>query len=160
MSCDVTRVFTYLFSSAACHGSYADTGLDNVTFHEDYGHRKSPRGNEMATEGFQQGVTYTMACLAELLERMKNTPDVTGNLLDNSVIYVTSCVGDSVNHGNTDFPLLLAGKARGALKGDIHVRGNDDNVSRVPFTVLKALGSPDAGSASTKATSRRACQSC
>ncbi len=140
MSCDVTRVFTYLFSSAACHGSYADAGLDNVTFHEDYGHRKSPRGSEMATEGFQQGVTYTMARLAELLERMKNTPDVTGTLLDNSAIYITSCVADSINHGNTDFPLLLAGKAGGAFKGDVHVRGNDDSVSRVPFTVLKALG--------------------
>lgn len=140
MSCDVTRVFTYLFSSAACHGSYADAGLDNVTFHEDYGHRKSPRGSEMATEGFQQGVTYTMARLAELLERMKNTPDVTGTLLDNSAIYITSCVADSISHGNTDFPLLLAGKAGGAFKGDVHVRGNDDSVSRVPFTVLKALG--------------------
>ncbi len=143
LSCDVTRVFTYLFSSAACHGSYADAGLDNVTFHEDYGHRKSPRGTAAATEGFHQGIVYTMQCLAEWLVRLKNTPDVTGSLLDHSCVYVTSCVSESVGHGNSDYPLLVAGKAGGALRGDLHWRGNGDNVSQVPFTILKALGSPD-----------------
>jgi hypothetical protein len=140
MSCDVTRVFTYLFSSAACHGSYADAGLDNVTFHEDYGHRKSPRGTAAATEGFQQGIVYTMARLNELLVRMKDTSDVTGNLLDNSCVYITSCVAESVGHGNTDYPLLVAGKASGALKGDVHLRTNGESVGKVPFTLLKALG--------------------
>jgi hypothetical protein len=140
MTCDVTRVFTYMFSCAACHGSYADAGLDDVTFHEDYGHRLSPRGLTAATEGFQTGVVFSMSCLSDLLVRMKNTPDVTGTLLDNACIYVTSCVAESQSHGGTDYPLLIAGHAGGTVKGDIHYRGNNDNVSLVPFTLLQAMG--------------------
>jgi hypothetical protein len=140
MTCDVTRVFTYMFSCPGSHGSYVDAGLDDVTFHADYGHRASPRGVAAATEGFQTGVIYAMTGLSDLLVRMKNTPDVTGTLLDNACIYVTSCVAESQFHGATDYPLLVAGHAGGTLKGDIHYRGYKDNVSLVPFTLLQAMG--------------------
>ena len=152
LSTDLTRVFSYMFSCAACHGSYADAGLDNVTFHEDYGHRKSPRGLTAATAGFLTGVQYAMSNLNDTLTRMMNCADGTGNLLDNSVVYVTSCTGESVNHQPNDYPILVAGKARGLLKGDQHLRlatqppGNEgapgDNVSKVPYTLLTMMGRP------------------
>jgi hypothetical protein len=140
LSCDLTRVFSYVFTCAACHGSYADAGLDNVTFHEDYGHRLSPKGLDYATAGFHTGVLFAMTNLADLLVRMKSTPDGAGNLLDNSCIYTTSCVAESKSHGAKDYPLLVVGKAGGALKGDLHFRAVDDNVSKVPFTLLKMMG--------------------
>ena len=140
LSCDLTRVFSYVFTCAACHGSYADAGLDNVTFHEDYGHRLSPKGLESATEGFHTGILYTMSNLADLLTRLRDTPDGAGNLLDNSCIYVTSCVSESQSHSGKDYPLLVAGKGGGALTCDQHLRFVDDNVSKLPFTLLKAMG--------------------
>jgi hypothetical protein len=143
MSCDLTRVFSYVFTCAACHGSYADAGLDNVTFHEDYGHRLSPKGLEFATEGFHTGILYTMTNLADLVTRMRDTPDGAGNLLDNSCIYVTSCVSESQSHSGKDYPLLVLGKGGGALIGDQHVRLPEDNVSKVPFSLLKAMGSAE-----------------
>ncbi|HEY2729230.1 MAG TPA: DUF1552 domain-containing protein [Polyangia bacterium] len=141
MASDLTRVFSYMFTCPACHGNYADCGLDPATFHEDYGHRLSPKGLTYATSGFNQGVRYAMSNLADLLERMKATPDGAGNLLDNSCVYTTSCVSESQTHGGTDFPLLAAGKAGGKLKTDQHIRLLDDNVSKVPFTLLTAMGS-------------------
>jgi hypothetical protein len=143
LSCDLTRVFSYVFTCAACHGSYADAGLDNVTFHEDYGHRLSPKGAASATEGFHTGILYTMSNLADLLTRMRDTPDGAGNLLDSSSIYVTSCVSESQSHSGKDYPLLVVGKGGGALVANQHVRLLDDNVSKVPFTLLKAMGSPE-----------------
>jgi len=143
LSCDLTRVFSYVFTCAACHGSYADAGLDNVTFHEDYGHRLSPKGLASATEGFHTGILYTMTNLADLLTRLRDTPDGAGTLLDNSSIYVTSCVSESQSHSGKDYPLLVAGKGAGALSSDQHVRLLDDNVSKLPFTLLKAMGSTE-----------------
>lgn len=142
-SCELTRVATHVFSCAACHAPYNEAGLGNVTFHEDFGHRLSPMGVDYATSGFHTGVAYAMSCLAELLRRFRDTPDGAGNLLDNSVIYTTSCVGLPWDHRMDDFPLLVIGKGGGLLRGDLHHRAQDDNTSKVPFTLLKLMGSPE-----------------
>jgi hypothetical protein len=141
-SCELTRVATHVFSCAACHAPYEEAGLGNVTFHEDYGHRLSPMGTDYGTQGFRTGVEYTMSCLAALLQRFRDTPDGEGNLLDNSVIYVTSCVGLPWDHRMDDYPMLVVGKAGGLLKGDIHHRAAGENTSKVPFTLLQMLGHP------------------
>jgi hypothetical protein len=140
MASDLTRVFSFMFSCPACHGNYTDCGLDPTTFHEDYGHRLSPKGVTYATIGFNTGVQFAMSSLADTLVRMKDTPDGAGNLLDNSLVYTTSCVSESQTHGGTDYPLLVAGKAGGKVKGDQHIRIVDENTSKVPFTLLTAMG--------------------
>ncbi len=140
MASDLTRIFSFMFSSPACHGHYDDCGLDASSFHEDFGHRLSSKGVTYATVGFNTGVKFTMSNLADTLTRMKNTPDGPGTLLDNSCVYATSCVSESQTHGGTEFPLLVAGKAGGKLKGDAHIRLVGENVSRVPFTLLTAMG--------------------
>jgi len=140
MATDLTRIFSYMFSCPASHGTYVDCGLDPSTFHEDYGHRLSPKGVAYATGGFDTGVKYAMSNLADTLVRMKNTPDGAGNLLDNSCVYVTSCVSESQTHSGVDYPILVAGKAGGQIKGDQHIRQVGDNVSKVPFTLLTAMG--------------------
>lgn len=141
LSSDLTRVFTFNFSCPACHGNYTDCGLDPVTFHEDYGHRLSPKGLTYATEGFNTGVRYAMSNLNDTLTRMQATADGAGNLLDNSCVFATSCVSESQTHGGTDYPLLVAGTAGGKLKPNQHIRIVDENVSKVPFTLLQAMGS-------------------
>ncbi|MBC8072544.1 MAG: DUF1552 domain-containing protein [Deltaproteobacteria bacterium] len=140
-SCDLTRIATHVFSCAACHAGYPEAGLGNVTFHEDFGHRLSPMGTDYGTTGFHTGVQYSMSGLAELLRRFRDMPDGDGNLLDNSVIYVTSCVGLPWDHLMTDFPMLVVGKGGGVLRGDIHHRAAGENTSKIPFTLLQALGS-------------------
>jgi hypothetical protein len=144
LSCELTRVATQVFSCAACHAPYTEAGLGTVTFHEDFGHRLSPMGIDYATNGHHIGVAYTMTCLGELLRRLRDTPDGDGNLLDNSVIYTTSCVGQPWDHQMTDFPLLVMGKGGGLLRGDMHHRVAGENTSKVPFTLLKLFGSQEA----------------
>jgi hypothetical protein len=153
LATDLTRIFSFMFSCAACHGNYADAGLDPVTFHEDYGHRKSPKGLAYATQGFLTGVKYAMTNFNDTLTRMMNCGDGAGNLLDNSVVYSTSCTSESQTHSGNDYPVLVAGKAGGLLKTDQHLRmasgppgttgaPNGDNFSKVPYTLLTALGRP------------------
>jgi hypothetical protein len=139
LSGDLTRVFSFNFTSPACHGQYIDCGL-MASFHEDYGHRNSPRGAVAATEGFNTGIRFTMSCLNDLLVKMRDTPDGAGNLLDNTAVFTTSCVAESSTHGGVDFPILISGKAGGKLKGDIHTRLVGDNVSKAGFTLMQAMG--------------------
>ena len=153
LATDITRVFSFMFTCSACHGNYSDAGLDPVTFHEDYGHRKSPKGLDSATKGFLTGVQYAMTNFNNTLTAMMNCADGAGNLLDNSVVYSTSCTSESQTHSGNDYPLLVAGKAGGKLKTDQHIRQvagppgalgapNGDNASKVPYTLLTALGRP------------------
>ena len=82
-----------------------------------------------------------MTNLADTLVRMKNTPDGAGNLLDNSCIYTTSCVSESTDPRSArTIRSWSSGKAGGKLKGDQHIRIVDENVSKVPFTLLKMMG--------------------
>ena len=154
LATDLTRVFSFMFTCSACHGNYADAGLDPVTFHEDYGHRKSPKGTDSATKGFLTGVQYAMTNFNNTLAAMMNCADGAGNLLDNSVVYATSCTSESQTHSGNDYPLLVAGAAGGLLKTDQHLRmvgaapgptgaPNGDNSSKVPYTLLTALGRPE-----------------
>jgi hypothetical protein len=140
LAADLTRVFSYMFTCAASHGNYADCGLENSSFHEDYGHRLSRFGLSDATLGFNTGVKYAMSNLADLLVKMKAVPEGDGTLLDNSCIYITSCTSESQTHSGNDYPLLVAGKAGGRIRSDQHTRLLDENVSKVPFTLLTAFG--------------------
>jgi hypothetical protein len=140
MSTDLTRVFSFMFTPMAGHGNYADCGLDPATFHEDYGHRNSPKGQAYATAGFNTGVRYAMTNLADLLNKMKNTPDGAGTLLDNSAVYTTSCTSESQTHSPLDFPVLVSGKAGGKFKGNQHLRFVSENTSKVLYTLYTAYG--------------------
>jgi len=139
LSTDLTRTFSYTFTFPASFQVYGDCGL-NGSFHDNFGHRTSPMGASYATAGMNTGVRFAMTNLADLLTRMKDTPDGAGNLLDNSCVYTTSCTSESQTHSPLDFPILVAGKAAGKLKGDQHIRLIDANTSRVLYTIYSMFG--------------------
>ena len=141
MSTDLTRTFSYTFTSPASFQSYADCGLGTGGFHGDLGHRQSPKGPAYATAGMNAGVQYLRTMnLADLLTSMKNTPDGASTLLDNSAVYTTSCTSESQTHSPIDFPLLVSGKAGGKFKGDQHIRLVGDNTTKVLYELYQAYG--------------------
>ena len=65
------------------------------------------------------------------------------NVLHNSVIYATSELSDGTAHSTDDMPILVAGRAGGALSRGVHYRSTtDENTSNVPFTCMRAVGLP------------------
>jgi hypothetical protein len=79
--------------------------------------------------------------LAYFLDKLKNTPDGDGNLLDHSLVFYGSPMGDGNIHGHKRLPLLIAGHAGGALKGNLHVRCKDDSpAANVLLTIMQKLG--------------------
>jgi hypothetical protein len=75
------------------------------------------------------------------LEKLKNTPDGDGNLLDHSMVLYGSPMGDSNVHNHKRVPMFLAGHANGALKGNLHVRCADGTpMANVYLSMLHKLG--------------------
>jgi hypothetical protein len=86
-----------------------------------------------------------------LLQKMKAVKDPDGSsLLDNSLVFMTSDVGDGMGHTAFDLPMIIAGKAQGAVTTGRHVStiGKDPygfDCSVVPIgnvfiSILQAFG--------------------
>jgi hypothetical protein len=135
LACDVTRCASVMFSSAI-----GATIFNEVTNMEH--HNLTHSDNQ---ELVHQGVVFTMKCFGTLLERLKETPDGQGNLLDNSVLIATSDCAEGATHETVDQPLLVAGRGGGTLKHPgVHVRSTaNDNTGDVLLACLQAV-LPDA----------------
>ena len=84
---------------------------------------------------------YHIGMLAYYIEKLKNTPDGDGNLLDHSLVLYGSPMGDGNVHGHKRIPIVLMGHARGALKGNLHIRAKDDTPqSNILLSVVQKLG--------------------
>jgi hypothetical protein len=142
LACEKTRVITYMFSLPAAHVYYRHLDTDmNADFHDTVCHTDA--GDKSNQPRVDKGVQYTMRCLAELLTAMKGTSHGAGNLLDQTLIYVTSDTGWGKVHDRTEWPVLLVGKAGGKLRGDEHFNYPGENLSRALLTVAQLMGSTE-----------------
>jgi hypothetical protein len=139
LACEKTRVLTYTFSLPAAHVYYRHLPNLDADFHDTVCHMDA--GTESDQPRVDTGVLYAMKCLNEFLDNMKNTPHGAGNLLDQTLVYVTSDCAWGKIHTKKEWPVLLAGKAGGRLAGDQHVNFPDQNLSRALLTVAQIMGS-------------------
>lgn len=86
---------------------------------------------------------YHVSLVPYFLEKLKNTPDGDGNLLDHSLVLYGSPIGDSQTHNHRRVPLFLAGHACGQLKGNLHRTAKPGiPQANALLTVLGKLGMP------------------
>lgn len=84
---------------------------------------------------------YHVSLLAYFLDKLKNTADGDGNLLEHSLVYYGSAMGNSNVHGHKRVPAILAGRARGAIKGNLHVRCKENTPqANILLTIMQKLG--------------------
>jgi hypothetical protein len=140
LACEKTRVLSFMFSLPAAHVYYRHlaSNMDD-DFHDTICHNDADTDTEQAR--VNTGVLYAMRCLNEFLLNMKNTPHGAGNLLDQTLVYVTSDTAWGKIHTKEEWPVLLAGKAGGRIAGDQHVNFQGENLSRALLTVANIMGS-------------------
>jgi hypothetical protein len=139
-ACDLSRVVSIEFSSPASHVDYPDIGITGAglgtSFHE-YEHQNGYNDNVLT------GLRYFVEVFGDFVAALQALPEVEGSLLDRSCILGTSDVSGGWDHAMSDYPLLVAGGAGGALVNPgVHVRLDGDNAARVPLTCLQAVGVP------------------
>jgi hypothetical protein len=136
---DITRVFAFKLGRDASNRVYPESGFKGA-FHSASHHGE----REDRIIDFQKINTYHVSMVRYLLEKLKNTPDGDGHLLDNSLVIYGSPMGDSNLHNHKRVPLFLAGRAGGALKGGLHLRAADGTpLANVMLSVLHKLGMED-----------------
>jgi hypothetical protein len=114
---DLTRVVSFMLAREGSNRSYRAIGISDG--HHDCTHHQN---NPEKIEKTIKINTYHVEQLAYLINRLKNTPDGDGTLLDHSMILYGSSINDGNRHTHTDLPLALIGGGNGKLKGGRHIR--------------------------------------
>jgi hypothetical protein len=133
---DVTRVSTFKMGRDVSSRVYADSGVDTPF------HSLSHHGNRPAQLAeFAKLNEYHVDQVSYFIDRLKNTPDGDGNLLDHSMVLYGSPMGDGSVHNHLRVPLFLAGHANGQLQGNTHVLCADGTpMANLLLTMLHKLG--------------------
>ena len=135
-SAQVTRVSAFKMSRDTSNRVFPESGVKSP-FHSLSHHGEAPA---MIAE-YAQLNQYHVSTVAYFLDKLKNTPDGDGNLLDHTLVMYGSPMGDSTVHGHRRVPLFLAGKACGAVKGRLHVKAeNGTPQANALLTILNTLG--------------------
>jgi Protein of unknown function (DUF1552) len=136
---DTTRVFSFKLGRDASGRSYPESGV-NTGFHNASHHGE----REDRILDFAKINRYHVSMVPYLLDKLKNTPDGDGTLLQNSLVLYGSPVADSNIHNHRRVPLFVAGHAGGRLKGGLHVKAADGTPMANPMlTMLHMLGCED-----------------
>jgi hypothetical protein len=128
---DMTRVITFKTGFDQSNRTFPISGTTKSI------HGASHHGN-VADDimDFNKINTYRLGAVAYFLEKMKNTVDGDGSLLDKTAIVWGSPMGDSNLHNHRRCPLLLMGHANGALDGGLHIGATEGTPMANAFVSL------------------------
>ena len=113
---DTTRVATLMLSRDLSGRVYPESGVPDgyhaISHHQD---------NPTRMERYAKLNTYHMGIVAKLPEKLRNTVDGDGTLLDHSLMLYGSPMSDSNAHDHYPLPVTLIGGAAGRFTGNRHI---------------------------------------
>ena len=145
---DITRVSALMFCRDESSMSYPESGTNTAN------HGASHHGeDDKRREDWAKINRYWMKTFAGFLKKMKETPDGNGSLLDNSLVFWTSNMGNGNQHSHVNCGSLLMGGASGRHKPKLNVY-EEGPTSNLLLTLLHMYGieAPSIGD-STRAAS-------
>ena len=113
---DLTRVITFMVGHETSQRAYPEIGVPDA--HHPLSHHG---GSAEKIEKLIRVNGYHAEMFAYYLDRMKNTPDSEGSLLDNSTILYGSGMSDGNGHNHHNLPTLIVGGGAGSIKGNRHL---------------------------------------
>ncbi|HUE90161.1 MAG TPA: DUF1552 domain-containing protein [Vicinamibacterales bacterium] len=139
---EITRVFAFKTGRDASARVYPKSGV-TTGFH--------PASHHQAREDrilqFAAINKYQVDQVPYFLEKLKNTPDGDGTLLDHSLIVYGSPMGDGNVHNHKRCPLFVAGHANGKLRGNLHISAPDGTpMANAMLSLLHLAGLDDMSS--------------
>jgi hypothetical protein len=114
---EITRISTLMLARENSNARYPRSGVTEGF------HNASHHSNERANmDQFAVLNRYHISQFAKFLERLAQTPDGDGNLLEHLMILYGSSLSDGNEHNFDPLPVLLAGRSSGRLEGGRHLR--------------------------------------
>jgi len=150
-ACDLTRVVSIQLTGSVGYTVYDMLG--QTRGNHELSHESSER------EAVHRAVHFNMQQFAYLAEKLAATEEAGGNVLDQTALLCTSDVAEGESHSSDDYPIVIAGRAGGALKyPGVHHRGSRrDNTSDVLLTLLRATGTGATSIGQDQGYSNRPC---
>jgi hypothetical protein len=133
---DVTRVSCFQIGRELSGRTYPWIGVPEA-HHGVSHHQLDPHNIQQKTKID----TYNMLLFARFVERMRDTADSDGSLLDHSLLVYGAGMGDGDRHTPINLPVVLAGGAGGQLRGGRHLVYPDNTpFMNLCLTVLQKVG--------------------
>jgi hypothetical protein len=132
LRCDLTRVITFGYEHTVTEQTHPWVGVKDG-YHIGVTHNQ-PGAPYVAVN------TWIVSQLAYLLDRLKATSDGTGTLLDSTIVYFVSEMGEGSSHSPRDLPIIVAGRGGGAIKpGRLLDRPGQGNANLL-IALMQAMG--------------------
>jgi hypothetical protein len=133
---DLTRIATFVFANEGSNRPYRHIGVPDG--HHDLSHHG---GSREKLEKIKKINRFHMTQFAYFLEKLKNTKEGNGTLLDSAMVVYGSGNGDGNRHNHDDLPILLAGTGGGTLAGGRHVRCSKNTpLANLFLSLLERMG--------------------
>ena len=133
---DITRISTFQIARETSNRSYPEIGVSDP--HHPLSHHGD---NPDKIERMSKINAFHVSLFAEYLEKLKNTPEGSGSLLDNVLILYGSGIGNPNVHDHTNLPCIVAGGASGGMKGNRHIRYDKPTpLANLHLTLLDKVG--------------------
>ena len=133
---DATRIATFMLANEGSNKSYRFIGV-NEGHHSLSHHQNDPvklRKISDINEFHARQVSY-------ILQRLKSIPEGNGSLLDNCMILYGAGISDGNRHNNENLPIVMAGKAGGAIRPGRHLRYHFETpMSNLYLSMLERVG--------------------
>jgi Protein of unknown function (DUF1552) len=114
---DVTRVATFMIGREFSGRTYPEIGVPDA-HHPISHHQRDPVRMDKCAKINR----YHVSLFAAFLEKMRNTPDGDGSLLDHAAIVYGAGMSEGNGHVPENLPILLAGGGCGRLKSGRHIK--------------------------------------
>jgi hypothetical protein len=133
---DITRVTTFLLACELSNDVYPASGVRD-SFHI-LSHHSNIEANKARFAVLNR---YHVSLYAYLLSKLAQTADGDGTLLDHSLVLYGSGMSDGNQHNHGPLPVVLAGRAGGALTTGRHLRNDEGTtMSNLLLAMLHTLG--------------------
>jgi hypothetical protein len=130
---DITRSITFMLGRDLSGASFPESGFTGG-WHGTSHHGDKPEN----IANYAKVNRYHVQNLAYFCDKLRNTADGDGNLLDHVLIYKGSNMGNSHRHAHEKVPVILVGGIDGTFKGNRHLVF-PDNTQRTSNMLLSLL---------------------
>ena len=135
---DVTRVITFMVGREFSGRTYPEIGVPDA-HHPISHHRNQPERMDRCAKINH----YHASLFSYYLEKLADTPDGDGSLLDNTTLVYGAGMSEGNGHRPENLPILLAGGGAGKLKGGRYVKyPKGTPLANLHMTLLEKLGAP------------------
>jgi len=134
---DITRSATMMLGVDISATSFPESGT-NGAWHGTSHHGDKPSN----IAEYAKMNRYHVGILAYFLDKLRSIPDGDGNVLDNSLVYMGSNMGNSHRHAHEKVPVILAGGIDGTFKGNRHIvfPDNTEKTANMLLSLLHLYG--------------------